>query len=315
MVTGEVVSLEEMGGAEMHSRVSGFSDLMVGSDEEAIAAVRLYLSYLPSSWEGRPPVVAARDPKPVEAMRDIVPLNQATPYDVHELIDAFVDADSFFEHKELFAPELVTGFARIDGASVGIVANQSAVKAGVLFSDSSDKAARFVWMCNAYNIPLLFLIDAPGYMLGTVAEREGIIRHGAKMLFAVAESTVPRIAVIVRKAYGGGYLGMSGSPMNPDAVLALPTAKPALLGPEAAIAAQHYNRAMAIADPQQRQQFIAEMRAEYDAKIDVFQIANENAVEAVVAVEDLRGELARRFAVYRHRRKSVPARRNGVYPV
>jgi acetyl-CoA carboxylase carboxyltransferase component len=198
---------------------------------------------------------------------------------------------------------------------VGIVANQSSVKAGVLFSDSSDKAARFVWMCNAYNVPLLFLIDVSGYMLGTVAEREGIIRHGAKMLFAVAESRVPRIAVIVRKAYGGGYLGMSGSPMNPDAVIALPTAKPALLGPEAAIAGVHYNRAMAIENDAERQQFVDELRREYDARIDVFQIANENAVEAVVALEDLRGELTRRYHVYRTRKKSLPARRNGVYPV
>jgi len=315
MVTGESVSLEEMGGADMHSRVSGFSDLMVDSDEEAIAAIRLYLSYLPPSWQQSPPVVAARDPRPVGDHRDIVPVSQATPYDVHELIEAFVDADSFFEHKELFAPELVTGFARIHGSVVGIVANQSAVKAGVLFSDSSDKAARFVWMCNAYNVPLLFLIDAPGYMLGTVAEREGIIRHGAKMLFAVAESRVPRIAVIVRKAYGGGYLGMSGSPMNPDAVLALPTAKPALLGPEASIAGVHHSRAMAITDPDERQRFVAELRAEYETKIDVFRIANDNAVEAVVAVEDLRDELARRFAVYRQRRKPRPARHNGVYPV
>jgi acetyl-CoA carboxylase carboxyltransferase component len=315
MVTGESVSLEELGGADMHGRVSGLSDLVTDTEEEAIAAVRVLLSYLPPSWEAAPPKAAARPPRPVQSFRDIVPENQATPYDVHGLIDAIVDADSFFEYKELFAPELVTGFARIEGAPIGIVANQSAVKAGVLFSDSSDKAARFVWMCNAYNVPLLFLVDVSGYMLGTLAEREGIIRHGAKMLFAVAESRVPRIAVIVRKAYGGGYLGMSGSPMNPDAVIALPTAKPALLGPEAAIAGVHYNRAMAIEDEAERQRFVEALRREYEAKIDVFQIANENAVEAVVCLEDLRAELARRFEVYRTRSKSTVRRRNGVYPV
>ncbi|WP_183093241.1 acyl-CoA carboxylase subunit beta [Nocardioides stalactiti] len=315
MVTGESVTLEEMGGADLHARVSGLADVMVATEPEAIDAVRLYLSYLPASWEQQPPTVAARPPRDVGPLRDVVPANEATPYDVHELIDGIVDADSFFEHKELFAPELVTGFARIEGAPVGIVANQSSVKAGVLFSDSSDKAARFVWMCNAYNVPLLFLVDVSGYMLGTVAERDGIIRHGAKMLFAVAESRVPRIAVIVRKAYGGGYLGMSGSPMNPDAVLALPTAKPALLGPEAAIAGVHYNRAMAIEDEAERQRFVAGLRAEYEAKIDVFQIANENAVEAVVPVEHLRSELASRYRVYRDRRKPEIRRRNGVYPV
>ncbi|MEU8251204.1 acyl-CoA carboxylase subunit beta [Nonomuraea sp. NPDC048916] len=315
MVTGESVTLEEMGGADLHSRVSGLSDLLAETEEEAIAAIRLYLSYLPSSWEADPPRAAARAPRPAEDLRAIVPENQATPYDVRDLIDAVVDCDSFFEHKELFAPELVTGFARLDGAPVGIVANQSAVKAGVLFSDSSDKAARFVWMCNAYNVPLLFLVDVPGYMLGTVAEREGIIRHGAKMLFAVAESRVPRIAVIVRKAYGGGYLGMSGSPMNPDAVLALPTAKPALLGPEAAIAGIHFNRVMAIEDEKERQKLVTDLRAEYEEQIDVFQIANENAVEAVVGYEDLRRELIQRYDVYRRKRKTAPARRNGVYPV
>lgn len=315
MVTGEKVTLEEMGGADLHSRVSGLSDLLAESEEEAIAAVRLYLSYLPQNWEEKPPVVPGWDPVPVSDIRAIVPEDQATPYDVHELIEAFVDANSFFEHKELFAPELVTGFARLGGSPVGIVANQSSVKAGVLFSDSSDKAARFIWMCNAYNVPLLFLVDVPGYMLGTVAEKEGIIRHGAKMLYAVADASVPRVAVLVRKAYGGGYLGMSGSPMNPDAVIALPTAKPALLGPEGAINGVYYNKVMAIADPDERNAFIAELRAEYEKKIDVFEIANANAVEAVVPYERLRAELIARFELYRGRRKTVPTRRNGVYPV
>ena len=315
MVTGEHVSLEEMGGADLHSRVSGLSDLLAETEQEAIAAVRLYLSYLPPSWEEHPPHVQGWDPVPVDDLRSVVPENQSEPYDVHDLIESFVDANTFFEHKELFAPELVTGFARLGGAPIGIVANQSSVKAGVLFSDSSDKAARFIWMCNAYNVPLLFLMDVPGYMLGTVAEKDGIIRHGAKMLYAVAESTVPRIAVLVRKAYGGGYLGMSGSPMNPDAVLALPTAKPALLGPEAAINGVYYNKIMAIDDLGERDRYIAELRAEYEKKIDVFQIANENAVEAVVALEDLRNELIARYALYRRRTKHVAPRRNGVYPV
>lgn len=315
MVTGENVSLEEMGGADLHSRVSGLSDLLCEDEAEAIAAVRLYLSYLPANWQEKPPTIEGWDPIPVDDIRAIVPENEATPYDVHDLIDAVVDANTFFEHKELFAPELVTGFARLGGAPVGIVANQSSVKAGVLFSDSSDKAARFVWMCNAYNVPLLFLVDISGYMLGTVAEREGIIRHGAKMLFAVAESRTPRIAVLVRKAYGGGYLGMSGSPMNPDAVLALPTAKPALLGPEAAIAGVHFNRVMAVEDPDERQGLVDGLRAEYQSKVDVFQIANENAVEAVVPVEDLRRELIARYALYRRRTKRPLRRHNGVYPV
>jgi acetyl-CoA carboxylase carboxyltransferase component len=315
MATGEKVTLEEMGGAEMHCRVSGLGDLLVEDDEEAIDALRVYLSYLPAHWEQRPPARAPRDPAPGPGVREIVPESQARAYDVHDLIDAVVDEDSFFPYKPTFAEELVCGFARLSGESVGIVANQPKVRGGVLFSDSSDKAARFIWICNAFNVPLLFLVDIAGYMIGSAVERDGIIRHGAKMLFAVAESRVPRIAVLVRKAYGGGYLAMSGSPMKPDAVLALPTAKPALMGPEAAINAIHFNRLKAIEDEDERAETLAALRAEYEAEIDVFRIANENAIEAVVSGDDLRDELIARFDTYRRRPMRPLARRNGIYPV
>jgi len=315
MVTGEQVTLEEMGGAEMHCRVSGLGDLLVDSDEEAIAAIRVWLSYFPPSWRQTPPLAPARDPAPHRPIDEIVPVREHIPFDVEELVEAIVDEGSFFPYKPLFAPELVTGLARLGGRPVGILANQSMVKAGVLFSDSSDKAARFIWICNAFNVPLLFLADISGYMIGAAVEREGIIRHGAKMLFAVCEATVPRIAALVRKAYGGGYLAMSGSPTHPDAVLALATAKPALMGPEAAINAVHYNRIMAIEDPEERQRFIDEQRAEYEAGIDVFQLASENAFEAVVPGDELRGELIRRYAAYARRPARPARRRNGVYPV
>lgn len=316
MVTGEQVTLEEMGGAEMHCRVSGLGDLLVDNEEEAIDALRVWLSYLPSNWEQRPPSVTPREPRPEgRSVAEIVPAREAQAFDVEELIDAIVDEDSFFPYKPLFAQELATGFARLGGESVGIVANQPTHKGGVLFSDSSDKAARFIWICNAFNVPLLFLVDIAGYMIGSAVEHEGIIRHGAKMLFAVAESRVPRIAVLVRKAYGGGYLAMSGSPMKPDAVVALPTAKPALMGPEAAVNAIHYNRLAAIEDPDERKRVEAELRAEYEADIDAVKIANENAIEAVVQGDELRDDLIRRFSTYRRRTARPPARRNGVYPV
>lgn len=315
MVTGEQVTLEEMGGAEMHCRVSGLGDLLVDTEEEALAALRVWLSYLPPSWEARPPAATPRPPVESRPVDEIVPPREAIPFDVEELIEAIVDEDSFFPYKPLFAQELVTGFARLGGEAVGIVANQSIHKAGVLFSDSSDKAARFIWICNAYNVPLLFLVDIPGYMIGADVERGGIIRHGAKMLFAMAESRVPRIAVLVRKAYGGGYLGMSGAPMQPDAMIALATAKPALMGPEAAINAIHFNRIQAIEDETERKRFIAEQRAAYDETIDVFKIANENAVDAVVPGECLRDELIRRFALSSKRPARPHERRNGVYPV
>lgn len=315
MVIGEQVSAEDMGGADMHCRTSGLGDCLVDTEEDAIAAVRMWLSFLPSQWEEEPPVRESREPAAGRPIQDVVPHDQSEPFDMLEFINALVDGNSFFEYKQLFAPELITGFARIDGKSVGIIANQSLERGGVLFGDSSDKGARFIWLCNAFRVPLLFLVDVPGYMIGSDVEHQGIIRHGAKMIFAVAESRVPRITVLVRKAYGGGYLAMSGSPMHPDAVLALPTAKPALMGTDAAIHAIHANKIAEIADPEARKAFIAAASAEYEADIDVIKIADANAIEAVVAPEDLRGELTRRFAIY-GRRKPVPVRRrNGVYPV
>ena len=315
MVTGEQVSLEEMGGAEMHCRVSGVGDVLVQTDEEAIAAVRLWLSVLPRLVEGhrrRPP---GGTPAAHRAIDEIVPTREDVPFDSQELIDAIVDESTFFPYKDLFAQELITGLARLGGQPVGILANQTMHRAGVLFSDSSDKAARFIWICNAFNIPLLFLTDISGYMIGAAVEREGIIRHGAKMLYAVCESTVPRIDVLVRKAYGGGYLAMSGSPTHPDAVLALATAKPALMGPAAAVNAIHFNRVLAIEDPDERARFVEDERGKVEAEIDVFELANDNAFEAVVPGDELRDELIRRFRTYRrgHGRQRAP-RRNGVVP-
>jgi acetyl-CoA carboxylase carboxyltransferase component len=316
MVTGEVVTLEEMGGAEMHCRESGLGDVLVDDDTEAIAAVRVWLSYLPSSWREEPPSTTSLPPAPpVRPLEAIVPAREDVPFDVNELIEAIVDESTFFPYKDLFAPELVCGFARLGGRPVGLLANQSLHKAGVLFSDSSDKAARFIWICNAFNVPLLFLADNAGYMIGADVERSGIIRHGAKMLFAVCQAQVPRIAVIVRKAYGGGYLAMSGSPTAPDAVIALPTAKVALMGPAAAVNAIHYNRIVAIDDEAERAAWVEAQRAAYEADIDVFKVASENAFEAVVPVARLRDDLIARFAAYRRRPAQPAERRNGVYPV
>lgn len=315
MVTGEKVTLEEMGGAEMHCRVSGLGDILVEDDEEALAAIRVWLSYLPQNWEEAPPRAEAVEPSEGRAPSEIVPAREAEVFDMREFVDSIVDDGTFFPYKELFAPEMITGFARIDGRSVGIVGNQPMHMGGSIFPDSSDKAARFIWICNAYGIPIIFLVDIAGYMIGSAVERQGIIRHGAKMIFAVSECRVPRITVLVRKAYGGGYLAMSGAPMNPDVVLALPTAKPALMGPDAAVNGIHYNRIMEIEDPAERAAFVAEKQAEYAAGIDVFKIANENAVEEVVPADDLRATLSRRLDLV-VRRKAIPvARRQAVTPV
>lgn len=317
MTIFEDVTEEQMGGARLHCMFSGLGDVLVKDDAEAIKSAREYLSFMPMNWEEMPPDLPAVPPEAATAARiaDLVPVQQNQPYDVHDLIDALVDAGSFYEVKALYAKELTVGLARLGGLPVGIVANNSKHKGGVIFSDSSDKAARFIWMCNAYNIPLLFLQDVSGYMIGSAVEKSGIIRHGAKLLAAVCESTVPRICVLVRKAYGGGYLAMSGAPTHPDAMLALPTAMPALVGPEAAVNAIHYNRIMELPEDE-RAEFVRQKRDEYAQDIDVYKAAADTfAVEDVVQPTELRNDLIKRFRVYRRRKATVIPRRSAVHPV
>ncbi|MFZ5916468.1 MAG: acyl-CoA carboxylase subunit beta [Chloroflexota bacterium] len=313
MAIGEKVTMEEMGGARMHCEVSGLGDVLVENDRQALDAALRYLSFFPQNWREKPPLVEAVAPRAGRPIEEIVPERESIPFDMYELIDAFIDEGSWFEYKKLFAPEMLTGLARLGGRAVGILANQSTVKGGVIFPDSADKAARFVWLCNAFNIPLLFLNDIAGFMIGTQVERMGIIRHGAKMLFAVSEATVPRICVVVRKAYGGGYLAMSGAPMNPDAVIALPTAKPALMGPAPAINAVHYNQIMEL-PPRERVAFIQAKRDEYEDNIDPYAIANEFFFETIIPATRLRQELIRRLETYSLKESRGIERRCGVIP-
>ena len=231
MVIGEKVSLEEMGGARMHTGVSGCGHFLVGSDEEGLDLAKRYLSYFPSHWRADPPPAP---PAPPAGELPQIPADENKPFDMRDLIDAVIDADSFLEVQSRWAKELIVGYARLDGRAIGIVANQPKQRGGVLFVDSSDKAARFIWTCNAFNLPLLFLADVPGFMIGTQVERQGIIRAGAKMISAVSEATVPKISVIVRKAYGAGLYAMAGPAFDPDACIALPDAKIAVMGPQAA---------------------------------------------------------------------------------
>jgi acetyl-CoA carboxylase carboxyltransferase component len=312
MVIGESVSLEEMGGARMHTGVSGCGHFLVGSDEEGLALAQRYLGYFPSNWHGRPP--AAPPAEPAAALPQI-PQDENKPFDMVELIDAVVDNGSFLEVHKRWAKELIVGYGRLDGRVVGIVANQPKQRGGVLFVDSSDKAARFIWTCSAFNVPLLFLADVPGFMIGTQVERQGIIRSGAKMISAVSEATVPKISVIVRKAYGAGLYAMAGPAFDPDACIALPNAKIAVMGPQAAINAIFYNQLQAIEDPDERRRRTDELRAEYQEEIDILHLASELVVDAVVQPADLRAELARRYAVYESRERSWPAKRNPVTPV
>jgi acetyl-CoA carboxylase carboxyltransferase component len=234
---------------------------------------------------------------------------------MHRVIDALVDEGSFFELKPLWARELVIGFARLDGETIGIVANNPMHLGGVLFVDSADKAARFIWLCDAFNVPLLFLADVPGFMIGSQVERQGIIRHGAKMITAVSEATVPKISVIVRKAYGAGLYAMCGPAFDPDACIALPTAKIAVMGPEPAVNAVFYNTIQAISDPEERAAYVAERRAEYERDVDLVHLASELVVDAVVQPDSLRAELITRFALAAGRRREDPGKRHGVPPV
>jgi len=316
MVIGERVSLEEMGGARMHTGVSGCAHQLVVSDEEGIATARCYLSYLPSSWEQAPPPVAPLPPASCERdIAELIPADENKPFDMRLLIGALIDDGSLLEIHPRWARELIVGFARLDGRAVGIVANQPNHKGGVLFSDSADKAARFIWTCNAFNVPLLFLADVPGFMIGTAVERDGIIRHGAKMISAVSEATVPKISVIVRKAYGAGLYAMAGPAFEPDCCLALPSASIAVMGPEAAINAVYYNQLQAIEDGEARARRTAELRSEYGADIDILHLASELVVDAVIEPALLRSELVRRFAHASSKRRRWPAKHNPVTPV
>ncbi len=312
-VIGERVTLEEMGGARMHATVSGCGDNLAVDDADAIDQARLWLSYFPTSWREPPPLEPPSSPsRPLSA--EAIPADDKAGYDVHTVVEALVDDGSFFEVKPLFAPELVIGLARLEGAPVGIVANNPLVKGGVLFSDSADKAARFVWCCDAFGLPLVFLCDVPGFMIGSQVERGGIIRHGAKMITAVSEATVPKISVLVRKAYGAGLYAMAGPAFEPDACLALPTAKVAVMGPEAAVNAVYANKIAAL-DEGDRAGFVEDRRREYEQDVDLLRLAADLVIDAVVQPEDLRRELVVRLAAASGSRRVHTERRHGVPPV
>jgi acetyl-CoA carboxylase carboxyltransferase component len=303
-----------MGGARMHATVSGSADNLAVDDADAIAQARTYFGYMPDNWRSPLPRYATEAPTNV-LTADVVPENERIAFDMHDLIDGLVDAHSFFEIKPLFAPEVIVGFGLFEGQPVGVVASNSVHKGGALFVDSSDKAARFIWCCDAYGIPLVFLADVPGFMVGTEVEREGIIRHGAKMITAVSEATVPKISVIVRKAYGAGLYAFAGPAFAPDACIALPTARIAVMGPEAAINAVYANKIAAIEDDAEREAFINERRAEFAADVDLLRLASELVIDAVVEPAELRADLVARLALAGGKDRVFSDRLHGVPPV
>jgi methylmalonyl-CoA decarboxylase subunit alpha len=303
MVVKEKTTLEEMGGARMHCTVSGCGHYLAGSERDALDAVRRYLSYLPSNWRQQPPPGPAAGPADVD-LAAMVPASERQ-----------VDAESFFEIHQLWARELTIGFARLAGQVIGVVANNPMFKGGVLFVDSADKGTRFIQLCDAFNVPLLFLADVPGFMVGTAVERQGIIRHGAKMISAVSEATVPKISVIVRKAYGAGLYAMAGPGFEPDATIALPTAKIAVMGADAAVNAVYFNKLAGIDDPVAREEETRRLREAYDNDIDVLRLASELVADDVVEPGELRAELIKRFVAAAGKDRGFSRRRHGVTPV
>jgi acetyl-CoA carboxylase carboxyltransferase component len=316
MVIGEKVTLEEMGGAKMHCSVSGCGDVLVKTEEDAIAFARRYLSYFPGSSSDPAPQAEAKAPKSSgKRLEELIPADENKAFDMKLVIEELVDEGSFCEIKALFAREIITGLARIDGMPVGIIANQPKWLGGVLFVDSADKAARFIWLCDAFNIPLLYLADVPGFMIGTKVEKQGIIRAGAKMIAAVSEATVPKISVVVRKAYGAGLYAMCGPAFEPDACLALPSASIAVMGPQAAVNAVYFNKIQEVPAGPERDAYVAKLRDEYRADIDLMKLASEMVIDAVVPGDKLRGELVARFRAYADKEELIPERKHIVPPV
>lgn len=316
MVIGEKVSLEELGGARMHCSESGCGDVLVKTEEEAIAFAKRYFAVMPQSHAERP---ARAEPRPIKAVQkplaEVIPLDENKPFDMMAVIDHIIDEGSLVEIKRLFAKEVITGFARVEGRVIGVVANQPKHKGGVLFVDSADKAARFIWLCDAFNIPLLYLADVPGFMIGTVVEKQGIIRAGAKMIAAVSEARVPKLSVIVRKAYGAGLYAMCGPAFEPDACIALPTASIAVMGPSAAVNAVFFNKIQAVPEGPERDAMVQKLRDEYREDIDLVKLASELVVDAVVPTESLRAEVARRFARHADKEEPRPPKRHLVPPM
>jgi acetyl-CoA carboxylase carboxyltransferase component len=314
VVVGEKVTLEEMGGARMHCTVSGCGDFLVKSDEEAIELLKQYIAYMPQSFREEAAMAGVVAPKAGKPIEELVPQAANQGYDMRKVIEAIVDEGSLLEVKKLYARELITGFARLGGRVIGILANQPMFKGGVLFVDSADKAARFIWLCDAFNVPLLFMADVPGFMIGTAVERAGIIRHGAKMISAVSEASVPKISLIVRKAYGAGLYAMSGPAFDPDATIALPSAKIAVMGPEAAVNAVFAKKLEGLPDDE-RAARRKELEDEYTEDVEIYKLAGELIVDQVVEPAGLRDELIKRFDLYSTRFRVRSDRKHAVYPV
>ncbi|MGH2853494.1 MAG: acyl-CoA carboxylase subunit beta [Solirubrobacteraceae bacterium] len=311
---GEDVTQEELGGSRVHCRKSGVGDMEVADDEECIARIKEYLSYMPQNCEARPPVRAAADPidRREEGLLDVLPESNRKPYDMYEVIRLIVDDGEYLDIKRQWAKTIITCFARFGGRPVGIVANQPRQLGGILDNDSSDKAARFVNLCNAFAVPLVFIQDVPGFMVGTKVEAEGIIRHGAKMLYAVANATVPKITVITRKAYGAGYYVMNGRAYEPDLIVAWPSAEISVMGAEGVVEIAFRKAVDEAADPAAKK---AELIEGFRKMFDVYIAAGNDLVDDVIDPRETRLTICRALEMAEGKKVERPWKRHGVVPV
>ncbi|WP_121822685.1 acyl-CoA carboxylase subunit beta [Halostella salina] len=313
MVTGEEIDMQDLGGARIHAEHSGSADLVARDEQHARDLVAQLITYLPDSADDDPPRAEPQAPAQSPAGIDsVVPESPNKGYDMEDVIDRVVDAGSYFPLQPDYGPEIITAFARVDGRSVGIIANQPAQRAGAIFPDAAEKAAEFIWKCDAYNIPLLYLCDTPGFMAGSDVEKEGILEQGKKFIYATSSATVPKQTVVVRKAYGAGIYAMGGPAYDPESTIALPSGEIAVMGPEAAINAVYRRKIDEIDDEEEREQFVQEKREEYRRDIDVHRMASEVVIDEIVPPSELREELAARFAFYEDVEKELPDKKHGT---
>jgi len=314
-VTNEDVTFEDLGGAMTHNTKSGVAHFAVDDDEACIAAIRRLLSFLPQNNVDDPPRHLTNDPpdRMESRLNEIVPPEPNKPYDIKEIVRLVVDDGDFFEVHEHFAPNIVVGFARLDGRSVGVVGNQPAMLAGVLDIKSSTKAARFVRFCDAFNIPLVTFEDVPGFLPGTEQEWGGIIRHGAKLLYAYCEATVPKLTVVVRKAYGGAYDVMSSKHIRGDYNVAWPQAELAVMGADGAVNIIYRKELDAAKNAAKKR---AELVAEYNEKFaNPYVAAGLGYLDDVIEPQETRPRLIRALRMLAHKRQSLPPKKHGNIPL
>jgi acetyl-CoA carboxylase carboxyltransferase component len=313
-VTGEDISMEDLGGAKVHCRKSGVGDLEVKDDAECIEAVKTYLSFFPSNCEERPPLRKTEDPddRMSETLLDIVPESPRHPYDMYDVIREIVDDGEWFDLKPKFAKTVITCLARFGGQPVGIVASQPKQLGGILENDSADKAARFVNLCDAFSIPLVFLQDVPGFMVGSKVEHAGIIRHGAKMLYAISRATVPKVTVVIRKAYGAGYYVMNGKAYEPDQIYAWPSAEISVMGAEGAVNIIGRSAIEASDDPDATREAMLEA---VRSQIDVYIAAGNAMIDDVIDPRETRPRIISALRMAKDKKVERPWRKHGVMPV